>query len=209
MAKLGDHVFSAGKGSLGNVVMYTMYGRNYMRLKPAKYNDRKSEAQLAQRARMQLVNDFMKPFKELIRRTYAAEAIGRAPYHEAKSHLMKHAVQGNYPDLYINKHAALLSKGPLPLPADALFQKQDGALLIRWNEELPYERMHSRDTLLIIASDPTAGCCDYRFTDVMRKEGQYKWKPDISVADDVQPDVWIAFLSFDDSLMSNSMYITP
>ncbi len=208
MAKLGDNILSAGSGSLGNMVMYSMHGKNYVRLKPSKYNDRKSEAQLSQRAKMQLVTEFMKPFKELIRKTYAAEATGRAPYHAAKSYLMRNAVDGTYPDFTINKSNALLSKGPLPVPPEARFQIQNDQLLIEWNESTENDKAYSRDTLIVVAFNPQNGRSDYRFTNTLRKENHFSWKPEISLSNDLMPDVWIAFRSFDEELMSNSIYIT-
>lgn len=37
-------------GTVGRVIHYTRFGKTYSRLLPAEYNDRKSEAQLRQRA---------------------------------------------------------------------------------------------------------------------------------------------------------------
>ena len=60
MAKIGDNFIGAGKGIVGDVVIYTMHGKSFMRAKPSKYTDRKSEAQLPQ-TQLAKVRGFTKP----------------------------------------------------------------------------------------------------------------------------------------------------
>ncbi len=207
MAKLGDNIMGAGKGKVGEVVLYNMHGKSFMRSKPSKYTDKKSEAQLAQRAKMQKVTGFMSPFKELIRKTYAGEAVGRAPYHAAKSQIMQNAVQGNYPEFSINKEAALLSKGPLPVPQQVSVSLQDAALLLEWTNAKEDEKLHSRDTLLVIAQNAQTGETEYLFTGARRIAKSFKWELNTTVSQDNVPDVWVAFRSNDESEMSDSVYV--
>lgn len=207
MAKLGKNIMSASQGSIGNLVVYTMHGKDFVRSKPSKYTDRKSEAQLSQRAKMQVVTTFMKPFKELIRISYSAEAVGRAPYHAAKSEIMRNAVEGEYPDFRIDKAAALLSKGPLPLPANMSVKVQDSELFFEWSIDSETEKIHSKDTLVVILYDSKTGNCEYHFTNVRRSEKSYKWNTKKAISNDNLPDVWVAFRMNDESAMSNSMYL--
>ncbi|TAJ00329.1 hypothetical protein DMA11_24855, partial [Marinilabiliaceae bacterium JC017] len=74
MARLKNTILDAESGSLGPVVVYSMYGRSYVRSKPSQYRDKKSPAQLAQRQKFQLILNFLRPFKDLIRITFAREA---------------------------------------------------------------------------------------------------------------------------------------
>jgi hypothetical protein len=208
MAKIGDNIYSAGQGSVGNVVMYTMHGKNFIRSKPSKYKDRKSEAQLAQRARMQVVTGFLISFKELIRKTYAGEAVGRAPYHAAKSQVMMHAIEGSYPDFTINKKAALLSKGPLPLPGEVSVSLQEGGLLVEWSDSAANLKQHGRDNLVVIAQDKQSGGCEYIFSGARRTDKRYLWKINMPVSQDELPDIWIAFRNVDETEMSDSMYVS-
>ena len=207
MAKIGDNIMGAGQGKVGDVVIYTMHGKSFMRAKPSKYTDRKSEAQLAQRAKMQAVTGFMSPFKELIRKTYAGEAVGRAPYHAAKSQIMQNAVQGAYPGFSINKKAALLSKGPLPVAQQVKVKLQDSALLVEWTNTSEGEKLHGRDTLLVVAQNPQTGEVEYLFTGVRRTAKSFKWELSMAVSPENMPDVWVAFRSNDESEMSDSVYV--
>lgn len=207
MAKLGDNIMGAGKGKVGDVVLYNMHGKSFMRAKPSRYTDRKSEAQLAQRAKMQTVSGFMAPFKELIRKTWATEAVGRAPYHAAKSQIMRNAVQGNYPDFSINKETALLSKGVLPVPKNVTSSLQDGYLLLEWTNTSEDERLHSKDTLLVIANNQQTGDCEYLFTTARRRDKSFRWEISLPVSQDDMPDVWVAFRSNNETEMSDSVYV--
>ena len=207
MAKLGDNIMGAGKGKVGDVVLYTMHGKSFMRAKPSKYTDRKSEAQLAQRAKMQAVSGFMSPFKELIRKTWAGEAVGRAPYHAAKSQIMRTAVQGSYPDFSINKEAALLSKGNLPLPQNVSAVLQQSSLLLEWTNNSEDERLHGKDLLLVVAQNPQTGESEYLFTSTRRRDKTFRWETGLPVSENNMPDVWVAFRSNNEMEMSDSVFI--
>ncbi len=207
MAKIGDNIMGAGQGKIGDVVVYTMHGKSFMRSKPSKYTDRKSEAQLAQRARMQVATAFMTPFKELIRKTYAGEAVGRAPYHAAKSQIMRNAVQGSYPDFSISMEEALLSKGPLPLPQQVSVSVQDDSLVVEWTNTEEDEKLRGRDTLLVIARNPKTGTAEYLFTGARRTAKSFKWEINMPVSQEELPDLWIAFRSNDEKDMSDSVYV--
>jgi hypothetical protein len=207
MAKTGDNMMSHSTGSIGNAVYYTMHGKNFVRSKPSRYTDRKSEAQLIQRARMKAVTGFLTPFKDLIRITWAGEATGRAPYHAAKSELMRNALQGDYPDIQINQEAALLSKGPLPLPATVTVSVEDDGLLVEWTDSPEVAAKQGRDTLVIIALDSKSGNSEYKFTGIPRSAKSYLWKPSIEITQSNKPDVWVAFRSNNETEMSNSLYV--
>lgn len=52
MTIISSSIFKEAKGSLGNVVLYTVKGQVRMRAKAVKYTDRKSEGQLQQRKKL-------------------------------------------------------------------------------------------------------------------------------------------------------------
>jgi hypothetical protein len=207
MAKSGDNMLSHSTGSIGNAVYYTMHGKNFVRSKPSKYTDRKSEGQLIQRTKMKAVTSFLTPFKDLIRITWAGEATGRAPYHAAKSELMRNALQGVYPDIQLNKEAALLSKGPLPLPEKVTVSLQEGGLLAEWTDSSENAAKHGRDTLVLIALDEKGVIGEFKFTGIPRSAKNYLWKPAIEISQANKPDVWVAFRSNNETEMSNSVYV--
>ncbi len=203
MARIND-LFDSGKGRLGNLVVYKMNGLNIIRTKPEHFSDRKSPAQLAQRQRLQAVNEFLKPFLKLIRITFPPQQTGRTARAEAQSYLMRNALAGEYPEIYVAKSRALLSRGPLPMPVSATVTTDAGELLIEWEDDADTARSHSHDTLVVMALSAEKGYADYRFTDTRRSEGRYAWKPALPNG---TVDVWIAFRNQVQTEMSDSFYV--
>ena len=165
MARI-DNLLDSGQGGLGSLVFYKMNGKNYVRTKPVHYRDAKSPGQLAQRQRLQVVTGFVGRFKDLIRVTFAAEAVGRSALQAAQSVNMRNALTGEYPNISINKSRALLSKGPLPLPLSVSVQVQQGELLIEWENGEEASGTNVYDTLVVMALTDDSATGEYRFTDI-------------------------------------------
>jgi hypothetical protein len=202
-----ENLFDSGRGRLGNLVLYKMKGRNIVRTKPEHYTDRKSPAQLAQRQRMQAVNNFLKPFSKLLGITFDPESERLTARQAAQSYNMRNAVSGEYPDIYVDKSRALLSRGPLPVPVKAWMETDPDGLLIRWENGEEAAGNAAYNTVLVMAAFPGHSNCMYQFSETRRSAGQYLWKPTVTVKEDALPDVWIAFSNELRSMMSNSMHV--
>ncbi|TLX66413.1 hypothetical protein E9993_23425, partial [Labilibacter sediminis] len=176
MARIDNKLLKDAKGSYADAVIYTMDGQTYVRSKPAQYKDRKSIKQLVQRQKMTLVNDFLRPFSELIKLTFAMEAEGKRMFAKAQSYNLKNGLSGIYPDQKIDKAKALLSKGSLLLPAEAKVTLTPDGLLFTWSTETEPEYAHANDTLLVIIRRSDSLASDYSFTGVKRCEGSFLWK---------------------------------
>lgn len=206
MARI-DNLFDIGQGKLGNLVFYKMNGKGIVRTRPAHFNDRKSPAQKAQRHRLQVVNAFLRPFRDIIRITYAAAAEGRTARAAAMSSIMRNALAGEYPDINVDKSKALLSKGSLPLPVNASVEAHPEGLLIRWENGGEAAGKAARDTLVGIALFGNTLEADFQFSGVQRSAGQFLWRLTKPLQEGEKPDVWIAFRNAAMTEMSNSMYI--
>ncbi len=203
MAKIQD-LFDAGRGKLGNLVVYKMNGQSIIRTKPEHYSDRKSPAQLAQRQRMKVVNEFLSPFLELIRLTFPPQKVGRTARSEAQSYIMRNTLAGEYPNIYVDKSRALLSRGPLPVPVHASVTSGPDGLLIEWENGAEAAGSRTGDTLVVMVLQAETGQATYRFTDTRRSEGRYMWTPALPQG---TTDVWLAFRNREQTEMSNSMYV--
>lgn len=203
-----ENLFDSGRGMIGNLVFYKLNGRGVVRARPQRYRDKKSPKQLAQRQRLQVMNDFLRPFNKLVRVTFASEAVGRSALQAAQSHNMKHALTGEFPAIHVDYGRALLSRGPLPLPAGASAEAHPEGLLIRWENGSEAAGSAAYDTLVVMALSEKTGYCDYKFTEARRRDGQYVWKVALPVSQEVLPAVWIAFRKEEMTLMSDSMYVS-
>ena len=198
-----DNLFEGGRGRLGNLVIYKRNGQAIVRTRPEYYHDNKSPAQMAQRQKLKVVNEFLGPFLKLIRITIPPQAAGRTARAEAQSQIMRNALEGEYPDIHVNKSKALLCHGPLPVPVSVSATIQSGGILIEWENGAEAPGMHSKDTLLVIAGAKDADGIAYSFTEAMRSDGQYFWKPALPE----QPaELWMAFRNQEQTKMSNSFY---
>ncbi len=206
MAKI-ENLLEGGQGSLGNLVLYKMNGKYYIRSKPAQYKDKKSPAQLAQRQRLQVMNSFLRAFREPIRVTFASEAVGRSALQAAQSYNMLSALAGEYPDIYVNKNKVLLSRGTLPLPVSATLTVLPEGLLIEWENDADAAARHPHDTLVVMAKSSKTDSVDFRFTEARRSDGRYTWKPALPSGKDSLPDLWIAFRNLQQTEMSDSLFV--
>ncbi len=202
-----NNLFDSGRGRLGNLVLYKMKGRNIVRTKPEHYSDRKSPAQLAQRQRMQAINNFLKPFSKLLTTTFDPESERLTARQAAQSYNMRNALAGEYPDIYVDKSRALLSRGPLPVPVRAWMEIVPEGLLLQWENGEEASGKNASDTLLVMAAFPDQSNCIYQFSETRRSAGRYLWKIQVPEKENALPDVWIAFSDGLRTRISNSTYV--
>lgn len=204
MGRLKTNILDAATGKIGNVVVYEMYGKTYIRSKPDRIKDRKSPAQLAQRRKMVLMIDFLRPFIKLIRVTYAHEAVGRSAYQAAQSYNLKNAIEGIYPDQMVSPNKALLSVGSVILPETITVTKKEEGLLFEWDPTF-HPQANNKDTLVVIARERERHFVDYRVTGARRSDKSYFWPTELFTYGAI--DVWIAFRSHQEDDMSDSLYL--
>lgn len=80
-------------------------------------------------------------------------------------------------------------------------------MLVEWNDSKENEKLHGRDTLVVIALDPHSGSCEYKFTGARRTDKRYLWVINMPVSQENLPDVWIAFRNVNETEMSDSRYL--
>ncbi|RKE04112.1 DUF6266 family protein [Marinifilum flexuosum] len=199
MVKVKKGLLISGGGSIGNLVFYTRNGNTYARTKPSQYRDKKSQAQLAQRKKFDVVLRFLKKFKVLLRIGFAGEAIGRSAFQAAQSYHLKHAVKGEYPDIEFDYSKSKLCSGNVKFPEQVSISKAEDHILIEW--EMP-EVKNMNDTLIVAAS--TSIRCDYQITGVRRSMMKFKWFTNLS--DYTGLHVWVAFRNEKESDVSDSLY---
>lgn len=206
MARLSNKILRDGFGSIGGMIVYTVEGNTYVRSKPSQYNDRKSATQLAQRQRMVLVMDFLKPFKKLVKFTFPGESGKRSGYFAAKSWNLKHGLKGTYPGILMDRQKALLCHGPVALPGLLVVSRLGQELVIGWDGGGADIQGDPNDTLVVMAQVVRSHQADFQFTGVKRSKGRYRWQPELP-DDGKKWHVWVAFRRADQVTMSDSRYV--
>ncbi|HMI02180.1 MAG TPA: DUF6266 family protein [Pedobacter sp.] len=115
MGTLNNGPFGHINGRVGNLVSYTLKGKNVIRT-AGKNAKPPTLAKLANYQRMKVTNAFLKPTLALLNLGFAkaVEDTDRSAYNEAVSYHKKHALQGVYPNISMDYSKAMLSKGNLP-----------------------------------------------------------------------------------------------
>jgi hypothetical protein len=122
--------------------------------------DPKTPAQLAQRAKISLVNKGLSPLNKVIKQNYPNNS---GAYRSLIGKTIRECVVGAYPDLAIDYSRILLSEGEVLLPdhVTAAFQPDTGQITLNWDRELPpgppgaYLMIWST---LSFYTHPTGGC---------------------------------------------------
>ncbi|PWD98311.1 DUF6266 family protein [Marinilabilia rubra] len=206
MARLKQGINGPGQGRVGNVIMYEMYGKTYLRSRPNRYKDKKSEKQLAQRQRLTLAQNLVRYLNHLIRITMKDISTGRSTYHTAVSMNLKEAIEGNYPDQFINPEKVVLSKGDLTTPETVSFKKTDEGILVEWSaENKRVGSNHPSDNLIWCMKDlELLVHGDYQITTIKRHQGKALLLTPISR----EPvELWIMFRSADETMISDTKWV--
>ncbi len=206
MARLKQGFNGPGQGIVGNVVMYEMHGNTYLRSRPLSYKDKKSEKQLAQRQRLKLAQSLVRYLNQLVNITMKDISTGRSTYHTAVSLNLKEAIEGLYPDQYINPEKVILSKGDLTTPNSVSFKKTDEGIVLEWSTENQWEGFnHPSDNLIWCMKDLESFVhADYQITTIKRHQG----KALLPVPLSQKPlDLWIIFRSADERKISDTTWV--
>jgi hypothetical protein len=206
MARLNQGITSSGKGIVGNIIMYEMYGRSYLRSRPSAYKDKKSKSQLAQRQRLKLVQKILLCINPLLRITMKEIAIGRSAYHTALSLNVKQAIKGEYPDQFIDPEKVILSQGNLTVPEKVSATKTDEGILLEWSvEDARNGNNNPSDNLIWCMKDlDTFAFADYGITTAKRSGGKHI-VPVPSINKPV--DIWVIFRNERETEISNTKWV--
>ncbi|MCW3788273.1 DUF6266 family protein [Plebeiibacterium sediminum] len=203
MARLNNGILGGGSGKVGTVVMYTRYGREFVRSLPTPTKDKKTPGQLAQRQKMALIHQFLRPEKELIQKTFANDSSTRSPYQSAQSYNLKHAIAGEYPDQYIDLQKGLISKGNIPLPAEITYVANKDGIRINWNTGIKEPNAEDYDTLMIVWKYKQSDFIDYTTVGARRYNGTFLWT-EITGEELKDYTIWLIFRNREETDYSNS-----
>ena len=179
-------------GTIGREIHYTRFGRTYSRQLPAEYNDRKSEAQLRQRALFKARQQTSALYGIILQRGLTKEAHAHGMT-EANYFSRLNKEQFVYDDgvVHINYPALLVASGPLPevyitrchvdnIHVDIAYRPNNGA-----------GKARPDDVVHFYAVSPQAEIC-MLMASVSRQEGHASFTlPDVS--DEVEGSTPIVF----------------
>ena len=168
-------------GTVGREIHYTRFGRTYSRQLPAEYNDRKSEAQLRQRALFKARQQTSALYGTILQRGLTKEAhthgMTEANYF---SRLNKEQFVYDNGIVHINYSALLVAVGPLPEVYIDIFHADGFQVEITFRPNLDAGKARPDDVVHFFAVSPRAEIC-MLMASVSRQDGRAAFVlPDIS-----------------------------
>lgn len=168
-------------GTVGREIHYTRFGRTYSRQLPAEYNDRKSEAQLRQRALFKARQQTSALYGTILQRGLTKEAhahgMTEANYF---SRLNKEQFVYDNGIVHINYSALLVAVGPLPEVYIDILHADGFQVEITFRPNLDAGKARPDDVVHFFAVLPRAEIC-MLMASVSRQNGHAAFVlPDIS-----------------------------
>lgn len=152
-------------GKLGQMVLVNGKTGVYVRSLP-KTNDKKSEAQLRQRNKMQQANAFLKPLKEFLSIGFVERRPNQNPYQAATSALMR----GAFVDNELDYSRARISEGSVCPPVKNSVSISDHVAIFRWDDNSADIDAKETDHAVILLYSPETGTVLWEIKKETRKD---------------------------------------
>ncbi len=152
MARLIDILTFSG--AVGEMVGCNGPHGFYIRSRPRKRGKAPSAKQLEMRAKLGLAMAFLKPLKAIIYRGFLTRDTVKnkvSAMNAAASHVLNHAIIGEYPDLQIDPAAVRLSRGMLLGLPEVEVRLSGAAVEVTWSTGVPPFSGYADDCVTAVA----------------------------------------------------------
>jgi hypothetical protein len=207
MGSLNNGPFSSFNGKIGNLVSYTLKGKNVVRT-IGSLTKPPTPAQLANQMRMAVVNAFLKPITSFINSGFEFEVAGttKNPYNEAVSYNKKHALQGDYPEISIDYSKALVSMGELSPALNAAIAIVPEGLEFTWDLYPAAPSRSKTDRTMLLLFFPDQAEAIYILSGAQRKERRDVVELSAEYLNR-RIEAYIAFVAADRKSVSDSVWV--
>lgn len=211
MGKATEGILGPVKGKVGNLVWYTMYGKNVIRMAPSKRTGEKTEKERNNTGKFAKVQAFMKPISAFLKLGFKDYGTKTGGYRAAVSYALNHAVTGEYPDQQVDPELVRISGGDLHAPVSSEVVMDENYLLrFSWSTETGTKGSRYDQAMLLAyaLADKNNVSADVFgvTTGVLRKAGTDTLQ--LSPAGtDLDYHVYLGFLAQDRSCQSHSVYL--
>jgi hypothetical protein len=158
---------------------------------------------------------FVKPINDFVAYSFhpATKGTTKIPQNEATSSFRKLAINGTYPDYWIDFSKVMVSKGDLPAPLNPSVQLAGNQLSFKWEQVPVTNNERNDDQVMLLAYFPDTHHANFIIGGARRPAGEAGLTiyPVLSNIPDVQKDTvietYIAFISNDRQQVSDSIYV--
>lgn len=154
MANSSDAFMGRLSGRIGNLVVYQMYGKTVVRIRPAERSKKATGKLKASQDDFKEVVAVLSKCRNLLRMGFAAQAVNRSAWNAALSTNLKNYRKAENKDL---ANWLQLSQGVRDEASDWLLaQTQDGQFHLSW-KQLPLQTARLNDKLVVFIVPEKAG----------------------------------------------------
>ena len=207
MGKINQGILGGVSGQVGNVIGGTWKGIDYLRIKPSSVANPRTEGQVNQRSKFLTVLRFLQPLTDFLRTGFKFYANKMSQFNGAMSYNLKNAISGTYPNFAIDYANALVSRGNLTGASNEAVTSPSAATVdVTWTDNSGSGSASATDKALILVYNADKNEGVFTTTGPARSVGTES----ISVPSEYTGDsveVFIGFISEDNSKVSNSSYI--
>ncbi|HET6527620.1 MAG TPA: DUF6266 family protein [Balneolaceae bacterium] len=206
MAKIKDGIFGGFSGRVGNVVGFFRNGKYHLRSVAAHAKNPKTKAQQTHRGKFRLASKLVARVKPFIKKGFSTVP-GKTPRGAAMSFNMRSAIAGEHPDLYIDYPQVIVARGLLIGAKEPSVRADDaGNLVFKWQDNTGEGNAKKNDKAMLLAIHPGKKYCAYKLEGTQRNAKQDILElPKTFKGDEIH--AYIAFISKDETLVSNSIYL--
>jgi hypothetical protein len=194
-------------GKVGPVVGYISRGKCVLRSRPDLGKSRKpSILQKQQHAKFSLMNKFLGPIIPFLNETKKTIDVDLTGYNKAFSYNVKNAITGSYPDLKIDYHMVLLTRGDLPnVKSTQAESLSSGQITVQWtdNSGTGLSRADDKAFLAIYCPEINKWTNELNLTE--RSAGSHIFNIPLFSGRNVQ--IYLGFISADGKEISDSLYV--
>lgn len=195
-------------GKIGNLVYYKLNGQWVVRTIGVRKKPF-TPAEIANQEKYRIVNTLLTDIGEIYQVGFerAAKGTVKNAHNLAFKKNLK-AVEGVYPNQYINFSKVAISKGKMPIVENAEVIYRDGHLDFTWNTEWSVEKKELYDDqVMLMAYYPSDGKIFYEKAGAKRIEGKESLALSEYPRKDTIVHVYLSFISNDRKRISNSKYM--
>ena len=206
MAKAPQGLFGPFTGKIGNVVCYILNGEAVVRSLPRKRRGKKTLKEKKTTTKFGGVQKWMRPLKDFVRVGFKDYGTKTGGYKGAVSYALLHAVDGEYPNLYVNPEKVSVSGGELAFPVTCgMFLDADLKLGFSWDAGLG-TGVNPYDQAMLLAYCTENKSVISKVTGAFRMDGAdfLQLFPEKVVQ---EYHVYLGFVAQDRSCQANSRYL--
>lgn len=207
MGKIGRGILGGVSGKVANIVGARWKGIDYIRAKPQSVANPRTQLQVNQRTKFALVLRFLQPNLNFVKIGYKNFAVKKSQFNSAMSFILNNAIIGDYPNYLIDYSVALLSRGNLATALNPQFDvSTPGQVKFTWEDNSTNGNAQATDKAMVVVYNPAKGESVYITEGATRVDlTQTVIIPSNYSGDDIE--MFISFMSADETQLSNSIYI--